>query len=193
MNDRRMLLLILYQLLRWLCGLTVVLVRRDLSKDAELLVLRHENAVLRRQITRVRSTPADRWWLTVLSRLLPRPPLGRSLPGNACHDPDLAPQACRQEGGLHRMPPTRTSPDSSGDQTARHPPGNRESPRETPARAGRTGLPRHLHRVADLTRRRPRSRTTPVRPTLAPAPHRPGHDRPGRGLRPGDTVVLRRI
>ncbi|HKR48366.1 MAG TPA: hypothetical protein VJT72_02090 [Pseudonocardiaceae bacterium] len=37
----------LYQLVRWLLGLTAVLVRRDLSKDAELLVLRHENTVLR--------------------------------------------------------------------------------------------------------------------------------------------------
>ncbi|MFL6149879.1 MAG: hypothetical protein ACJ72I_20745 [Pseudonocardiaceae bacterium] len=42
-----MLLSILYQMVRWLLRLTVVLVRRDLSKDAELLVLRHENAVLR--------------------------------------------------------------------------------------------------------------------------------------------------
>jgi putative transposase len=72
MDDHRMLLSILYQLVRWRLGLTVVLVRRDLSKDAELLVLRHENAVLRRQITRVRYTPADRMWLTALSRLLPR-------------------------------------------------------------------------------------------------------------------------
>jgi putative transposase len=72
MDDRRMLLSIWYQMVRWLLGLTVVLVRRDLSKDAELLVLRHENAVLRRQITRVHYTPADRMWLTALSRLLPR-------------------------------------------------------------------------------------------------------------------------
>jgi putative transposase len=72
MDDRRMWLSILYQLVRWLLGLTVVLVRRDLSKDAELLVLRHEDAVLRRQISRVRYTPADRMWLTALSRLLPR-------------------------------------------------------------------------------------------------------------------------
>jgi putative transposase len=42
------LLSILYQLARRLLGLIAVLVRRDLSKDAELLVLRHENAVLRR-------------------------------------------------------------------------------------------------------------------------------------------------
>jgi hypothetical protein len=72
MDDRRMLLSIWYQMVRWLLGLAVVLVRRDLSKDAELLVLCHENAVLRRQITRVHYTPADRMWLTVLSRLLPR-------------------------------------------------------------------------------------------------------------------------
>jgi putative transposase len=57
--------------LRCLLGLIAVLVRRDLSKDAELLILRHENAVLRRQVARVRSTPADRVWLAALSRLVP--------------------------------------------------------------------------------------------------------------------------
>jgi putative transposase len=73
MDHRRMLLLsVLYQLVRCLLGLAVVLVRRDLSKDAELLVLRHENAVLRRQIARVHYTPTDRAWLAALSRLLPR-------------------------------------------------------------------------------------------------------------------------
>jgi hypothetical protein len=49
-----------------------VLARREVSKDAELLVLRHENAVLRRQISRVRYQPADRLWLAALSRLIPR-------------------------------------------------------------------------------------------------------------------------
>ncbi len=61
---------ILYRMVRCLLGLTVVLVRRDLSKDAELLVLRHENAVLRRQISRVGYTPADRMGLAALSRLV---------------------------------------------------------------------------------------------------------------------------
>jgi hypothetical protein len=40
---------LLYRLMRCLLGLLVVLVRSDLSKDIELLVLRHENQVLRRQ------------------------------------------------------------------------------------------------------------------------------------------------
>ncbi|HKR52296.1 MAG TPA: hypothetical protein VJT72_22505 [Pseudonocardiaceae bacterium] len=43
-----------------------------MSMDAELLVLRHENTVLCRQISRVRSTPADRLWLAAVSQLLPR-------------------------------------------------------------------------------------------------------------------------
>jgi hypothetical protein len=62
----------LYRSVRCLVGLITVLVRRDLSKDAELLVLRHEDTVLRRQIARVPYTPPDRVWLAALSRLLPR-------------------------------------------------------------------------------------------------------------------------
>ena len=41
-----------YQLARCLLGCLMVLSRREVSKDAEVLVLRHENAVLRRQIGR---------------------------------------------------------------------------------------------------------------------------------------------
>ncbi len=67
-----LLLSILYRFVRCLLGLTTVLMRRDLSKEAEPLVLRHENAVLRRQVARVRYTPADRAWLAALSRLVPR-------------------------------------------------------------------------------------------------------------------------
>src|SRR5918999_4173370 len=73
MDHRRMLLLsILYRIVCWLLGLSAMLMRRDLSKDAELLVLRHENAVLRRQVARVHYRPVDRMWLAALSRLVPR-------------------------------------------------------------------------------------------------------------------------
>ncbi len=60
-----------YLLARCLLG-CLMLARREASKDAELLVLRQENAVLRRQISRVRYQPADRLWLAALSRLIPR-------------------------------------------------------------------------------------------------------------------------
>jgi putative transposase len=46
--------------------------RGDRAKTAELLVLRHENAVLRRHVSRVWYDPADRLWFAALARLLPR-------------------------------------------------------------------------------------------------------------------------
>ncbi len=62
-----------YRLVRCLLGLLAVLARSDLSKDAELLVLRHENQVLRRQLVgRLRRDHADRVWLAALSRLVSR-------------------------------------------------------------------------------------------------------------------------
>ena len=57
---------------RRVLGLAVLVFRGDLAKDAELLVLRHENAVLRRHAGRVRYEPADRVWFAALARLIPR-------------------------------------------------------------------------------------------------------------------------
>src|SRR5690349_18615236 len=67
-----MIISVVYRLVRCLLGCFVVLAQREASKDAELLVLRHETAVLRRQIGRVRYQPGDRLWLAALSRLIPR-------------------------------------------------------------------------------------------------------------------------
>jgi hypothetical protein len=70
-NHRRVLLSLVYRLVRCLFGLLTVLVRADLSKDVELLVLRHENQVLRRQLGgRPRWGHLDRLWLAALSRLV---------------------------------------------------------------------------------------------------------------------------
>jgi putative transposase len=63
---------VVYLVARCLLGCLMVLARREVSKDAELLVLRHQNAVLRRQISRVRYQPGDRLWLSALSQLIPR-------------------------------------------------------------------------------------------------------------------------
>ena len=67
-----MIISVVYLLVRCLLGCLTVLTPRQVSKNAELLVLRHENAVLRRQISRVRYQPGDRLWLAALSRLIPR-------------------------------------------------------------------------------------------------------------------------
>jgi putative transposase len=62
---------IIYLTLHLVAALAVLVFRRDLAKEAELLVLRHENAVLRRHAGRIRYEPADRMWFTTLTRLIP--------------------------------------------------------------------------------------------------------------------------
>ena len=66
-----MFLSVIYLLVRCALGCLMVPARREVSKDAELLVLRHENAVMRRQISKIRYQPGDRLWLAALSRLIP--------------------------------------------------------------------------------------------------------------------------
>ena len=52
--------------------LVVLLGRRERSKELEILVLRHELSILRRQADRPRFEPCDRLLLAALSRMLPR-------------------------------------------------------------------------------------------------------------------------
>jgi putative transposase len=49
-----------YRLVRLVIDLLVLRGRRDRSKDAEILVLRHQLAVLQRQVSRPRFEPDDR-------------------------------------------------------------------------------------------------------------------------------------
>jgi putative transposase len=61
-----------YLLMIRLFGWLALLARSNTSKDVEILVLRHEIAVLRRQVSRPKSDGADRAVIAALARLLPR-------------------------------------------------------------------------------------------------------------------------
>jgi putative transposase len=63
---------VIYWTLRRLVELLVLGRRSDDGKAVEILVLRHELAVLRRQVARPRCTLADRVVLGALARVLPR-------------------------------------------------------------------------------------------------------------------------
>jgi putative transposase len=63
---------LVYLALRHVISLLVLLARGDATKDIEIVVLRHQLAVLRRQIPRPTLQPTDRALLAALSRALPR-------------------------------------------------------------------------------------------------------------------------
>ena len=63
----RLLYLFMIQVFGWL----VLLGRSEASKDAEIMILRHEVALLRRQASRPKPDWADRAVLAALARLLP--------------------------------------------------------------------------------------------------------------------------
>src|SRR6266545_4495136 len=61
-----------YWVLRRLFELLLLLSRSEQKKEAEILLLRHELPVLRRQVARPRLCPADRVLLAALAQALPR-------------------------------------------------------------------------------------------------------------------------
>lgn len=63
---------VVYVLACRLFAFVLLLARGERSKELEILVLRHELSVLRRQVKRPRLEPGDRLVLAALSRVLPR-------------------------------------------------------------------------------------------------------------------------
>ena len=67
-----MLIRVLYLLMVRVFGWLALLARNGTSKEVEILILRHEVAVLRRQVARPKPHWADRAMIAALTRLLPR-------------------------------------------------------------------------------------------------------------------------
>src|SRR4051794_39033422 len=68
----RLMVSLLYWVLRCLLALIVLCLRSERSKELEILVLRQQLQVLQRQVGRPRLQPVDRLLLAALSRSLPR-------------------------------------------------------------------------------------------------------------------------
>jgi putative transposase len=71
-QDLRVLISCVYWLFRHLLRLVVLCCRSDKANEVEILVLRHELTVLRRQVGRPSCRPVDRVVLASLARMLPR-------------------------------------------------------------------------------------------------------------------------
>jgi hypothetical protein len=83
-----------YRLIRLVIDLLVLRGRREHSKDVEILVLRHQLAVLQRQIARLRFEPDDRAILTAFARVLGR---ARSFPSCGLRAVTEADRVCRAQ------------------------------------------------------------------------------------------------
>jgi putative transposase len=120
--------------------LLVLLARGDAAKNLEILVLRHQLTVLRRQTPRPRFEPADRAVLAAISRVLPEP---------AGHASSSSPRRCWAGTGgwspaLDRLAPrNRATATGPGAAAADRPLGQGEPTLGLPAHQGRAAPARH--------------------------------------------------
>lgn len=82
-NPVQVIVSLVYQVARKLLALPAVLLRRDVTKEAELLVLRHENAVLTRQLAGPRRVQPGGAAVAPGAVLAATPtPVGAGIPGD---------------------------------------------------------------------------------------------------------------
>jgi hypothetical protein len=134
-----MMLSLVYRLVTCLVGLLAVLLQSDLSKEVELLVLRHENQILCRRLSG--PPPAGRCRPALARGAVPAgepPPVAGGLPSPG-HPPVLAPSPRRPRVGPHQPARARATVHRQFGQDASRPDGVGEpglGPSEDPRRAG---------------------------------------------------------
>lgn len=174
-----MIVSLLYRVSRRLRSVPAVLLRRDTSKQAELLVLRHENAVLRRQLkSPVRYEPADRLWFAALSSLIPRrrwhdafPVAPATLLGRHRRFSAAKWDYTARRARIGRPPATWRSRNLSCAWPRRTPVGTSQDPRRAgPARTSDC----RLDGVGDPPHGRQRPGSTPLRSDMETVPDQPG-------------------
>lgn len=171
-DDPSMSLSIVTTLVRNLIKVPAAVFRSHLAKDAEVLALRHNNAVLRRQIARVRYEPADRIWLAVLSRLVR---------GSTGVKPSQSPPPHCCAGTDHSLPGRGLSPTLPPGQTLHrihrqtaHPaPGSGEQQLGPPPDTRRTRPPRPPYGRSCIPRELAPPRSAPAPPGVNSSPPRP--------------------
>ena len=175
-----MLFRLVYLLMVRLFGWLALLARSDVSKNVEILVLRHEVAVLRRQVARPKPDWADRAVIAALARLLPRHLRIQRIvtPGTllAWHR-----RLVKNEMDLPEHHRTPAGP--GGDPRAGPAAGQAEPAVGAPPHPRRTPRPRLPHRRGndppDPGRRRAHARAAPGVTHLAAVPGLPGIRDPG--------------